>query len=170
VLRGEAQPRGDAARPDAEAVAVHGDVEAADGRRVIGVEGAVDGVEARGPWMVVAGAEAEVGQVGPNAAPAAGEDAGARGGTGGPEAEEDAAQEVVGEAADTVVVIARAMAAVAVLAGHMADATGWSDGLDRRNRLVGFCVMQREDRRILLDGCVAIVQISISISAAKNRL
>ena len=42
--------------------------------------------------------------MGPDAEPASGQDAGAGGGGGGAEAEEDVVQEVVGEAADVVLV------------------------------------------------------------------
>lgn len=84
------------------------DLEASEGRGGVGVEGGVDGVmEDRGGRhrgaVRIAAAEDELGHVGPDVAPAAGEEAGARGGCGGWEEEEDAVQDLVGEAADEVV-------------------------------------------------------------------
>jgi hypothetical protein len=75
-----------------------------EGRCSIRVEGGVDGVE-KGRWRrrwSRAAAEDEFGHVGPDASPSAGEDAGARGGRGGWQAEEDDVQKLVGEAADEV--------------------------------------------------------------------
>jgi hypothetical protein len=54
-----------------------------------GVQDGVDEVQERRPRLRVAWAEAELGQAGPDVAPAAGEHAGARGGTNGSDAEED---------------------------------------------------------------------------------
>lgn len=74
---------------DSKAMAVHGHLKAVDGRGGAGVEDGVDEVQERRPRLLVACAEAELGQAGPDVAPAAGEHAGARGGANGSDAEED---------------------------------------------------------------------------------
>lgn len=104
----------------------HGDVEAVDGGHGAGGQSLVDAeAHRRGPPRFVAVvAEGELRDGGPDAAPSAGEDAGARGLRGGVEAEQDYVEEVVGEAADAVarrrVVLAAmdAAAAAAALLGH----------------------------------------------------
>ena len=79
---------------------VQGHVEARHGRHAAGVERAVDGADARDRRED--GVEAELGEVGPEAAPAAGEDAGAHRSGGGGDAVQDLVEEIVGEFADAV--------------------------------------------------------------------
>lgn len=105
VLGGEAQPRRGAAGRDVGAVGEKRDLEDLERRRGgVAGEGAIDGIQmcGRERRRVVVGAEAELGEMGPDAAPSARERAGARGGAGGVEAEEDDVQQLVGELANAV--------------------------------------------------------------------
>ena len=70
--------------------------EALEGCPGVGVEGGIDDVVELGRRRVGAAYEDELGHVGLDVAPAAGEHAGARGGAGGAKAEEDDVKELVG--------------------------------------------------------------------------
>ena len=80
-----------------------GDAEVLEGRGKVATEGGVDGGRERGRRRRWRRDEVELGQVRPDVAPAAGQHAGARGGGGGAEADQDLVQQRVGEAADAVV-------------------------------------------------------------------
>ena len=121
ALRGEAQPRLDARSRDAAAMAAgRQDPESLQGRGGTGCEASVDGVQERGqrqpPRRIEAVPEDELRQWGPDVAPAAGQHAGARGGVGGAEADQDLVQQRVGEAADAVLLAGAGTAAAAAAA------------------------------------------------------
>ena len=153
--RREAKPRrGACGRDGAGAADVgggQGDEQAIEGRRGVGVEGGVDGVDERGRAggrrrrRVGAVNEDELGHVCPEVAPAAGEHAGARRGAGAAEADQDVMQQLVGEAADAVLAAGAAAAAAAFFAHHKRRRRQ-SAGYDLRGR--GMVEGRRDDAAI----------------------
>ena len=93
-----------------------GDAEVLEGRGKVATEGGVDGGRERGRRCRWWRDEVELGQVRPDVAPAAGQHAGARGGVGGAEADQDLVQQRVGEAADAVLLAGAGTAAAAAAA------------------------------------------------------
>lgn len=109
---GQSQPRGDERRGAVASVPADGDRDAVQRGRGVRADDGVDAAEDRGrPDPVNVMVEGDLRDLGPDAAPTPGEDAGAHGVGGGPDAVKDGVEEIVGKTTDAVDSIAASAAA-----------------------------------------------------------